>query len=51
MIETRLLQLAKEHPSFGYWKLYYLLRDEDYIVNHKRIYRLYKLLGLKMRNL
>ena len=50
IIEIRLLQLAKEHPTFGYWKLYYLLRDEGYTVNHKRVYRLYKLLRLKDRN-
>jgi putative transposase len=49
-IEKRLIQLANENPSFGYWKLYYLLRDEGHIVNHKRVYRLYKILGLKKRH-
>lgn len=42
-IIDRLLVLAKAHPHYGYWKLYYLLRDEGYIVNHKRVYRLYKM--------
>lgn len=41
-IKKRLLELAQLYPSYGYWKLYYLLRDEGYIVNHKRVYRLYK---------
>lgn len=41
-IQNRLLDLALQYPTYGYWKLYYLLRDEGHIVNHKRVYRLYK---------
>jgi len=41
-LNNRLMDLAKRYPHYGYWKLYYLLRDEGYIVNHKRVYRLYK---------
>jgi putative transposase len=48
-VKNRLLELAYQYPSFGYWKLYYMLRDEGYIVNHKKVYRLYTALGLKGR--
>jgi putative transposase len=45
-LDQRILALANSNPSYGYWKIYYLLRDEGYIVNHKRVYRIYKKLGL-----
>jgi putative transposase len=49
--EYRLIleDLAKQYPRYGYWKLYYLMRNQGHIVNHKRIYRLYKELKLQMR--
>lgn len=48
-LKEALLQLAKQYPRYGYWKLYHLLRAKDWQVNHKKVYRLYHLLGLKMR--
>ncbi len=44
-----LSKLAYQYPRYGYWKLYYLLRLSGHIVNHKRIHKLYKALGLAMR--
>jgi len=49
-LENRLLELAKIHPGYGYWKIYFLLRDEGFIVNHKRIYRIYKQYNLTLIN-
>lgn len=48
-LKEALLQLAQRYPRYGYWKLYHLLRQQDWPVNHKKVYRLYHVLGLKMR--
>lgn len=45
-IINRLLHLAEENPDHGFWKLFNLIRESGLDVNHKRIYRLYKQLGL-----
>jgi putative transposase len=42
----RLRELAQHRPRFGYRRLQALLRREGEIVNHKRIYRLYRAAGL-----
>lgn len=44
-----LLDLAKERPRFGCRRLYIMLRRKGYMVNHKRVYRLYKQANLKLR--
>jgi putative transposase len=46
---AKLRELAEERPRFGYRGLYRLLRRRGHEVNHKRVYRLYRLLGLKLR--
>jgi putative transposase len=48
-LKEALLRLAKQYPRYGYWKLYHVLRQQGWAVNHKRVYRLYHLLRLKMR--
>jgi len=54
-LRKRLLQLAEERPRFGYRRLYRMLRREKqngtakWMVNHKRVYRLYREEGLTMR--
>lgn len=45
----RLLALAHERPRFGYQRLHLLLRRDGFGVNHKCVYRLYKLSGLALR--
>lgn len=42
----RLRALARARPRFGYRRLHVLLRREGKIVNHKRVYRLYRAAGL-----
>lgn len=42
----RLRELARERPRFGYRRLHALLRREGEMVNHKRVYRLYRTAGL-----
>jgi len=40
-LRDRLRELAMERRRFGYRRLHVLLRREGWIVNHKRVYRLY----------
>jgi putative transposase len=37
----RLCELAQERSRFGYKRLHVLLRREGFLMNHKRVYRLY----------
>lgn len=48
-LRDRLRALAGERPRFGYRRLTILLRREGRRVNHKRVYRLYRLEGLAVR--
>ena len=54
-LRARLRELAGERPRFGYRRLHHLLRREKengrakWVVNHKRVYRLYREEGLAMR--
>jgi putative transposase len=53
-VRERLKQLAREHPRWGSTQrvprfLTTLLRREGYRVNHKRVLRLYREEGLKLR--
>jgi putative transposase len=48
-LRSRLGQLARERQRFGYRRLTALLRREGRNVNHKKIYRLYRTMGLAMR--
>lgn len=46
---AKLRSLAGERPRFGYRRLGILLRRKGERVNHKRVYRLYRLEGLALR--
>ena len=48
-LQERLLTLATLRPRWGYRRLHWLLRREGHRVNRKRIYRLYRELGLVVR--
>jgi len=54
-LRSRLLELAEERPRFGYRRFHRMLRREKengtakWMVNHKRVYRLYREEGLAMR--
>ncbi len=37
------------HPREGFWKCYHRLRNQSVVVNHKRLHRVYKQMGLPMR--
>jgi putative transposase len=48
-LRSRLREIAGERPRFGYRRLHRMLRREKWMVNHKRVYRLYREEGLAMR--
>ncbi len=48
-IINRLENLAKENPVEGFWKCYYRIRNAGTIVNHKKLHRIYKQMGLPLR--
>ena len=37
---------VEAHPRWGFWKYFHALRGEGFCWNHKRIWRIYKALGL-----
>jgi len=41
-LRERLRALAKERRRFGYRRLHVLLRREGFVVNHKRLFRIYR---------
>ena len=48
-LRTKLLELAREKPRFGYRRLHVLLRRCGEAVNHKRVHRVYRAAGLSLR--
>ena len=48
-LANKLRTLAGERPRFGYRRLHILLRRQGDIVNHKRVYRVYRDEGLAVR--
>jgi len=45
----QLEQLAKAHPREGFWKCYHRLRNAGNNVNHKKLHRIYKQMGMPLR--
>ena len=48
-LELRLRDLAQSRVRYGYRRLHVLLEREGWRINHKRVYRLYRLEGLSLR--
>ena len=48
-LRTRLVELAREKPRFGYRRLHVLLQPSGRAVNHKRVHRVYREAGLSIR--
>ena len=48
-LRRRIREIALARPRFGYLRIHVLLRREGWLVNHKRVHRLYRLEGLQLR--
>ncbi len=40
--------LSQDHPGYGFKKMFYTLRSQGFPYNHKKVYRIYKQLGLNL---
>ena len=49
-LKLRIKQIAETRVRYGYRRIHLLLKREGWDVNPKRIYRLYKEIGLQLRN-
>lgn len=49
-LKARIREITATRVRYGYRRVHVLLRREGWSVNAKRIYRLYKELGLQIRN-
>jgi putative transposase len=49
-LKARIKEIAETRMRYGYRRIHVLLRREGWQVNPKRIYRLYREIGLQMRN-
>jgi putative transposase len=48
-VVEKLQQLAQQHPVEGFWKCYNRIRNEGTVINHKRLHRVYQLIGMPLR--
>jgi putative transposase len=49
-LQQRIKEICETRVRYGYRRVHVLLRRHGWVVNPKRIYRLYKELGLQLRN-
>jgi putative transposase len=49
MIENLLKNFSAQYPTYGFVKLFNLIRNQNYTYNHKRIYRIYCDLRLNLK--
>ncbi|MEZ5936160.1 MAG: IS3 family transposase [Alphaproteobacteria bacterium] len=49
-LKKRIKEIAETRVRYGYRRIHVLLRREGWLVNTKRVYRLYRELGLQLRN-
>lgn len=46
---VKLKELCERQPTDGFWKMYFRIRRQGLIWNHKRVHRVYKDLGMNIR--
>ena len=49
-LRKRIREIAETRVRYGCKRIHIVLRREGWLVNHKRVYRLYRLDGLQLRN-
>ena len=50
VLKKRIKAICETHVRYGYRRVYHILRREGWVVNAKKVYRLYRELGLQLRN-
>ena len=50
VLEKRIKEIAETRMRYGYRRVHVVLRREGWMTNIKRTYRLYRAMGLKLRN-
>ncbi len=48
-LRERMVAIARERRRFGYRRLHVMLKREGFVVNHKRVFRIYREEGLKVK--
>jgi putative transposase len=48
LLRQRIIELASQYGRYGYRRVTALLRNEGWIVNHKRVQRIWRIEGLKV---
>ena len=48
-IEKLIKEIALKHKRYGFRKIFHLIRQKGLLCNHKRVYRVYKMLGLHLK--
>jgi hypothetical protein len=49
-LKKRIKEICETRVRYGYRRVWVLLRREGWEVNQKRVYRLYRELGMQLRN-
>lgn len=44
-----LRSLSEKHPNYGFRKMFYIIRNQGYLFNHKKVHRVYTELGLNIK--
>ncbi|NKJ02701.1 putative transposase [Novosphingobium sp. SG707] len=50
ILKKRVREICETHVRYGYRRVHYILRRDGWPVNVKKVYRLYRELGLQLRN-
>ena len=48
-IVTVLNKFAQLHPTYGFWKMFAIMRSKGAVWNHKKVYRVYTAINLNIR--
>ena len=49
-LKMRIREICQTHVRYGYRRVCYVLRREGWLVNQKKVYRIYREMGLQLRN-
>ena len=47
-VEQAIEDITRQHPGWGFWKVHHRLRRLGQVFNHKRVWRVYRQMGLNL---